>query len=221
MSHWQCLFIPQFTHYFAKWSLTSGGYYSARTSALWSRTLGHSSQWNINPTWADSILALQNYYANLICAMLGWLWPSDSIRNYMSVAKAGLRISRRFWRHPFIAEDPLVNNRCTGTSQKKKMYMVKKFIISKSETFTFVYIFIRQGSSHLLNMQNVHLLFIIKFVCLSAPHTVVAYFDAAKFSIKLFSFIYFIVSVVRQWDEYEILTETWPIKTTHSPHPKC
>ncbi len=142
MSHWQCLFIPQFTHYFAKWSLTSGGYYSARTSALWSRTLGHSSQWNINPTWADSILALQNYYANLICAMLGWLWPSDSIRNYMSVAKAGWWISRMFWRHPFIAEDPLVNNRCTGTSQKKKMYMVKKFIISKvklSLLFTFSY----------------------------------------------------------------------------------
>ncbi len=47
--------------------------------------------------------------------------------------------------------------------------------------------------------------FIIEFVCLSVPHTV-AYFDAAKFSIKLFSFIYFPVSVVRQWDEYEIVT---------------
>jgi len=57
-------------------------------------------------------------------------------------------------------------------------------------------------------MQNLHLLFIIAFVCLSVPHTI-AYFVAAKFSIKLFS-----VSVVRQWDEYEIVIETRPIKTT-------
>ncbi len=34
-----------------------------------------------------------------------------------------------------------------------------------------VYIFAGQGSSLLLNMQNVHLLFIIRFVCLSVPHT--------------------------------------------------
>ncbi len=53
-------------------------------------------------------------------------------------------------------------------------------------------------------MQYVHVLFIITFVWLSVPHTVVAYFDAAKFSIKIFSFIYFIVSVFRQRDEYEI-----------------
>ncbi len=31
----------------------------------------------------------------------------------------------------------------------------------------------------------------------------ILYFDAAKFSIKLFPFIYFNVSVVRQRDEYE------------------
>ncbi len=62
-------------------------------------------------------------------------------------------------------------------------------------------------------MQNLHLLVIIAFVCLSVPHTV-AYLDAAKFSIKLFSLIYFPVSVVRQRDEYEIVTETRPIKTT-------
>ncbi len=51
-------------------------------------------------------------------------------------------------------------------------------------------------------MQNIHLLFIIAFVCLSVPHTVIAYFDAAIFSIKQFSFIYFIISVVRQRDEH-------------------
>ncbi len=42
----------------------------------------------------------------------------------------------------------------------------------------------------------------------------ILYFDAAKFSVKLFSLIYFTVSVVRQRDEYEIVTETQPIKTS-------
>ncbi len=42
----------------------------------------------------------------------------------------------------------------------------------------------------------------------------ILYFDAAKFSIKLFSLVYFTVSVVRQRNEYEIMTETRPIKTT-------
>ncbi len=42
----------------------------------------------------------------------------------------------------------------------------------------------------------------------------ILYFDAAKFSIKLFSLVYFSVSVVRQRDEYEIVTETRSIKTT-------
>ncbi len=67
-------------------------------------------------------------------------------------------------------------------------------------------------------MQNVHLLFIIKFVCLSVPHTVV-YFDAAKFSIKLFSFIYFIFSVVRQLDKFERITEKRTIKNTQQALP--
>ncbi len=39
----------------------------------------------------------------------------------------------------------------------------------------------------------------------------ILYFDEAKFSIKL---VYLTVSVVRQQNEYEIVTETWPIKTT-------
>ncbi len=62
--------------------------------------------------------------------------------------------------------------------------------------------FARQSNSLLLNMQNVHLLFIITFVCLSVPQTV-AYLDAAKFSIKLFSLIYFPASVVRRLEEIE------------------
>ncbi len=39
-------------------------------------------------------------------------------------------------------------------------------------------------------------------------------FDAAKCSIKQFSFIYFTVSFVKQRNEHEIVTETRPIKTT-------
>ncbi len=39
----------------------------------------------------------------------------------------------------------------------------------------------------------------------------ILYFDAAKFSKQL---IYFTVFVVRQWDEYEKVIETQPIKTT-------
>ncbi len=52
------------------------------------------------------------------------------------------------------------------------------------------------------------ILFIIAFVCLSV-HTL--YFDADQFSIKLFSFIYFTVSVVRRRNEYQIVIETQSI----------
>ncbi len=39
-------------------------------------------------------------------------------------------------------------------------------------------------------------------------------FNAAKFSIKLFSFINVTVSVISQQDKYEIVTETQPFKNT-------
>ncbi len=39
-------------------------------------------------------------------------------------------------------------------------------------------------------------------------------FNAAKFSIKLFYFIYLTFSFVSQRDEYEIVTETQPFKNT-------
>ncbi len=68
-----------------------------------------------------------------------------------------------------------------------------------------------QDRAVLLNMQNVHLLFINIIFPLSVPTYL--YFDAAKFSIKQLSFIYLTVSVVRQRNEYEIVTETRPIKT--------
>ncbi len=76
-----------------------------------------------------------------------------------------------------------------------------------------VYIFLQDRAALLLNMQNVHsLYYLLLHLFASLCHTL--YSDAAKFSIKLFSFIYFTVSVVRQRDEYKIVTETWPIKTS-------
>ncbi len=39
-------------------------------------------------------------------------------------------------------------------------------------------------------------------------------FNAAKFSIKLFYFIYLTVYVVSQQDKYEIMTETRPFKNS-------
>ncbi len=42
----------------------------------------------------------------------------------------------------------------------------------------------------------------------------ILYFNAAKFSIKLFYFIYLTVYVVSQQDKYEIMTETRPFKNS-------
>ncbi len=51
------------------------------------------------------------------------------------------------------------------------------------------------------------------YICLPLyAHTL--YLDAAKFSIKQFSLIYFTVSGVRQRNEYEKVIETRLIKTT-------
>ncbi len=42
----------------------------------------------------------------------------------------------------------------------------------------------------------------------------ILYFNAAKFSIKLFYFIYLTVYFVSQKDKYEIMTETRPFKNS-------
>ncbi len=60
-------------------------------------------------------------------------------------------------------------------------------------------------------MQYVHSLYYCIFFPLCAH---ILYFDSPKFSIKLFSLIYFTVSFVRQRDEYEQVIETRPIKTS-------
>ncbi len=46
--------------------------------------------------------------------------------------------------------------------------------------------------------------------CLSV---LILYFNAAKFSIKLFYFVYVTVSFVSQRDKYEIVTQTQPKNT--------
>ncbi len=55
----------------------------------------------------------------------------------------------------------------------------------------------------------IYLLFIITFVCLSVPTYCILM--QLKFSIKLVTLVDLSDSVVRQRDEYEIVTETRPI----------
>ncbi len=101
--------------------------------------------------------------------------------------------------------------------QRNNSFLSLLFLCTEQFTDTSLFTFSHDRSAHFfLNMLNLHLLSIITFLCLSVPHTAIAYFDAAKFSIKLFLFIYRPVSVLRQGDEYEyeIVTETQPIKTT-------
>ncbi len=84
------------------------------------------------------------------------------------------------------------------------------FALSNLLTQT-VYIFAGQGSSLLLNMLNVHSLYCL-LLHLFASLCHMLYFDAAKFSKKQFSFIYFNVSVVRQRNEYEKLLKRDPLR---------
>ncbi len=57
-------------------------------------------------------------------------------------------------------------------------------------------------------LQNAKCTFIIYYYICFPLCAHILYFDEAKFSIKLFSLVYFTVSVVRQRNEYEIVTET-------------
>ncbi len=50
------------------------------------------------------------------------------------------------------------------------------------------------------------------FICLPL-YAHILYFDAAKFSIKLFSLIYITVSIVRKRNDCEKMNEMRPIKT--------
>ncbi len=101
---------------------------------------------------------------------------------------------------------------CLLDMWKKKItrFPLLLFLCTEQFTDTNLFICLQDRAALLLNMLNVHLL-CIRFGCLCAH---VLYFDANKFSIKQFSLIYFTVSVVRQQNEYEIVTETWLIYIT-------
>ncbi len=71
--------------------------------------------------------------------------------------------------------------------------------------------FCTQGSSSSEHAKCIYIIYY--YICFPlCAHML--YFDEAKFSIKLFSLVYFTVSVVRQQNEYEMVTETQPIKIT-------
>ncbi len=79
-----------------------------------------------------------------------------------------------------------------------------------------VYIFAWQGNSSSEHAKCAFTLYYYIRLPLCAH---ILYFDSAKFSIKLFWLVYFTVSVVRQRNEYEIVTETQPIETTEQALP--
>ncbi len=92
------------------------------------------------------------------------------------------------------------------------------FLCTEQFTDTNLFTFLQDRAALHLNMQNVGYIYdLLIYICFPlCAH--ILYFDAAKFSIKQFSFIYLTVSVVRQRNEYEIVNEMWPIKTTCSSH---
>ncbi len=53
-----------------------------------------------------------------------------------------------------------------------------------------------------------------KYLLSNCLSVLILYFNAAKFSIQLFYFIYLTVSFVSQRDKYKIVTETQPSKNT-------
>ncbi len=100
---------------------------------------------------------------------------------------------------------------CCVVCETKK----KKKEITGSHYFSFIALsnlltqtclhFCTQCSS---SSENAKCTFIIYYYICFPLCAHILYFDAAKFSIKLFSLVYFTVSVVRQRDDYEIVTET-------------
>ncbi len=95
------------------------------------------------------------------------------------------------------------------TWKNKYQVPITFFALSNLLTQTCLH-FCTQGSS---SSENAKCTFIIYYYICFPLCAHILYFDEAKFSIKLFSLVYFTVSVVRQRNEYEIVTETRPIKT--------
>ncbi len=80
-----------------------------------------------------------------------------------------------------------------------------------SNLLTNLFTFLHTGQ--LTSSENAKCTFIIYYYICFPLCAHILYFDEAKFSIKLFSLVYFTVSVVRQRNECEIVTETRSIKT--------
>ncbi len=85
------------------------------------------------------------------------------------------------------------------------------------------------GLSHLFKWENLHNWWLTKYffaplyICIyrkknyvlsNCLSVLILYFNAAKFSIKLFYFIFFTVFFVSQRDKYDKMTETQPLKNT-------
>ncbi len=125
-------------------------------------------------------------------------------------------ILNRAWRLCFKGHLCFSKNLFMSIFHIKKKYQVLLLLFLCTEQFTDTNLFtfsLQDRAALLLNMQNVHsLYYLLLHLFPSLCHTL--YSDAAKFSIKLFSFIYLTVSVVRQRIEYKIVIETWPIKTS-------
>ncbi len=79
-----------------------------------------------------------------------------------------------------------------------------------TEQFTDTNLFKLLHTGKLTSSEHAKCAFIIYCYILFPLCAHILYFDAAKFSIKLFSLVYLTVSVVRQWDEYEKVIETRP-----------
>ncbi len=109
---------------------------------------------------------------------------------------------------------------CLLDSWKNKYQVPITSVFALSNLLTNLFTFSHTGQ--LTSSEHATCAFII-YHCICLPLCAhILFFDAAKFLIKLFILIYFnfTVSVIRHRNEYEIVTETWPIHNQISL-PKC
>ncbi len=98
------------------------------------------------------------------------------------------------------------------TLKRNTRFPLLLFLCTEQFTYTNLFTFFcRTGQ---LRTCKIYIAYVI-YYCICFPLCAhILYFDSPKFSIQLFSLIYFTVSFVRQRDEYEIVIETRPIKTS-------
>ncbi len=81
------------------------------------------------------------------------------------------------------------------------MFLLLLFLYSEQLTYTNLFTFSQDRAAHFFWTCKLYIYYLLLHLFASLCH--ILYFDEAKFSIKLFSLVYFSVSVVRQQDEYE------------------